>query len=147
MSMVLRPDEDGLLDIAWDGGLVDNPAGADFVTAVSVSLFSDARAEEGSGLPLYERRGYAADPTLGSRIWRAFQEPLTQAALVTMRGSVEASLAWMVESGIGDEVVVTVTRIDRAAVKLAVEIRRGDEVVWSSAWRVTDDEVAKINAV
>lgn len=146
MSLVLRVDPAAqAVDLLWDGGLVDGP---DIPTAVLMSLFSDARAPTNTpGLPQHELRGYWGDPSLGSRIWLAFREPLTTAAVNLMRSAAESSLAWMVADGVASRVEVEVERLTRDAVRLAVAIYRGQSPVWSAAWKVTAQQVEQFSAI
>ncbi len=144
---MLRYDTTGrMIDVVWDGGLVDNEAGPDIITSVIISLFSDGRATIDAGIPDHERRGYWGDVTLGSRIWLAFREPLTQQNMVGMQQSAEAALAWMIADKVASSVDVTVERISRSAVKLAVVVYEGDGVLWSGAWKVTKDQVEQLTS-
>jgi len=146
MSLMLRPDPvSHVVDLVWDGGLEDGP---DIPTAVAISLFTDGRAPADTPrLPPYELRGYWGDSTLGSRIWLAFREPLTPDALTMMRSSAEKALAWMVADGVASQVVVTVERLTRDAVRLAVEVYQGQSLVWAAAWKITATQVEDFSAV
>lgn len=141
--MALRPDPDGVLDLAYDGGLCEGP---DIPTAVLISLFSDSRVADES-LPAHERRGYWGDASLGNRIWRLARGPLTEQAVVAMRQAAESSLRWLVQDGVASSVDVVAERLTRDSVRLAVTAYRGESVIWESAWKVAADQVEVLCAV
>src|SRR4051812_18257550 len=72
-------------------------SGCDLVTAVLISLFTDAAADtddaipDGSGDP----RGWWAG-AIGSKLWLRQREKATQTLLALVRDDCERALAWMV---------------------------------------------------
>jgi phage gp46-like protein len=97
-------------DLATDEGVV---------TAVLVSLFSDARAEPGDAIPdgTSDPRGYWADNAdppmggvagrrLGSKLWLLSRAKQTDETLALAKGYAEAALQWMVDDGVATEVTV-----------------------------------------
>lgn len=106
-------------DLATEGGLH---------TTVIVSLFTDRRAEsddenpDGSG----DRRGWWANPTLGSRLWllaRAKEMPDTLARARTY--AIEA-LQWLIDDGVATAVDVTAEWAGRGVLGLRVVITIAD---------------------
>lgn len=78
-------------------------------SAVIVSLFTDRRAEiddeipDGSG----DRRGWWADPTLGSRLWLLARAKQTPDTLARARAYAIEALQWLIDDGVGTAVDVT----------------------------------------
>ncbi len=95
---------DGLLQL--DGGLR---------TAVLISLFTDARADDADLLPTAgdDRRGWWADTfalaegdRTGSRLWLLSREKATNKTLERARGYSRDALTWLMEDGIASSIEV-----------------------------------------
>lgn len=131
-------DGRGRLVVAYDGGLVEDDS---FLVDVIISLFTDARAPDYVDLANEDRRGWWGDSEWGSRIWLLMRRPLTQELLTQLRKAVELCLAWMVKERILASVAVAVTRESRDAVRLAIELVRGDGEKWAVTWTATAERL------
>ncbi|MCF8491349.1 MAG: phage GP46 family protein [Rhodospirillum sp.] len=114
-------------DLLLDGGLE---------TAVTLSLFTDARADADDELPAgagTDRRGWWGDAVplidgyrLGSKLWLLSREKTTVQILQRARRYAEEALAWMVTSGLASGVEVVTERTAENWLALAVTITRPD---------------------
>lgn len=83
-------------------------AGADLVTAVLISLFTDATADpddvvlDGSGDP----RGWWGG-AIGSKLWLRARSKQTASVLALVKNDIEQALAWLIEDGVVAAVNVT----------------------------------------
>lgn len=112
----LRLDYDADLqgaDLVIANGLLQLDAG--LRTAVLISLFSDARANESDELPANDgdRRGWWGDSfseidgdRIGSRLWLLSRSKQTDGTLELARGYSRDALAWMLDDGIASSVDV-----------------------------------------
>lgn len=107
-------------------------------TAVTISLFSDARAGENDLLPdpLSGRRGWWGDSfaeipgdRIGSRLWLLAREKQIAAVLGPAEIYARESLAWLIEDGIARSVKVAAEIAGDGVLGLAVEIARADRPV------------------
>jgi len=107
-------------------------------TAVTISLFTDARAGENDPLPdpLTGRRGWWGDAfadtpgdKIGSRLWLLSRSKQFQAALGEAEIYARESLSWLVEDGIARSVKVLAEISGDGLLGLAVEIARADQPV------------------
>lgn len=128
-------------DLAMDDGLE---------TAVILSLFTDARANDDDALPIgqSDRRGWWADAypaadgdRFGSRLWLLRASKQLQQSLNLAKDYAEEALAWLVADGVANRVEVD-TFIPRDEVMgMTVRIYRPDgtatpirfETLWSAA--------------
>lgn len=133
--------ETGAIDIAFDGGLLEEDS---FVSDVLISLFTDMRAPDYSDLAPEDRRGWWADANWGSRIWQFMRRPFTPETVTLLRKAVVESLAWMVDAEILKSVTVAATRESRDTVKLAVELARGDGKRWEVTWSMTSERLVAL---
>lgn len=101
-------------DLVVEGGLVQMDAG--LRTAILISLFSDARADEADALPTDDgdRRGWWADTfadidgdRIGSRLWLLSRSKQTDETLELARSYARDALGWMIDDGIASSVVVS----------------------------------------
>jgi phage gp46-like protein len=104
----------GSNDLAGDDGLE---------TAVMLSLFTDARADGERG---WWGDAYAAveGDAIGSTLWQLARGKHTPQALNQARAAAEAALAWLVEDGVAERVMVTVETPRADVLGLVVEIHR-----------------------
>ena len=102
-------------DLAIEGGGLATDDG--LVTAIMISLFTDARAREDDPLPYpgADRRGWWGDTAnvndndaIGSRLWLLEREKLTEATRNRARDYVREALAWLTEDGIARDVTIDV---------------------------------------
>ncbi|MEO7691297.1 MAG: phage GP46 family protein [Sphingomonas sp.] len=100
-------------DIAAQGGSLATDDG--LMTAVIISLFTDARARDDDTLPHAgaDRRGwwgdcFNADPNdrIGSRLWLLEREKLIPATALKARDICNEALAWLATEGIASAVEV-----------------------------------------
>jgi phage gp46-like protein len=97
----------------WTVAGPDLASGNDIVTAVLISLFTDAEAHpddvipDGSGDP----RGWWGDDDttrIGSRLWLIERAKRTDATLELAKGYIEEALQWLIDDGAVDSVDVYV---------------------------------------
>jgi phage gp46-like protein len=90
----------------------DLETGDDLVTAVLVSLFSDARAQDGDKVPdgSADRRGWWGDSFLaqpvGSRLWLIDRAKQTEATRLQAQDYAAEALAWLTAGGIAASIDV-----------------------------------------
>lgn len=99
-----------------DGANLETDEG--FETAVTTSLFSDARAQESDGLdPEADPRGWWAAKYLtpegeyGSRLWLVTRNKMTQANLLLAKQYAREALQWMIDARVAADVTVTIERM------------------------------------
>lgn len=121
-DVALRWDNDrGLFDLA----IVDDDIAADdgLNTAVLLSLFTDARADDGNGV----ERGHWADQfgpdSSGSQLWRLQRQKRQLGLASATKTWAERALQWMIDDNIATSVAVTVS-LDEDVLCLAIEIER-----------------------
>lgn len=121
-------------DLTWtDAAGVTHPAdgdlfdGDDLLTAVLISLFSDAEAgpddviPDGSGDP----RGWWAGP-IGSKIWLRARSKEVAVVPELVRDDIQQALAWLIEDDVAASVVVTTEFTRPGMLGARVEILRND---------------------
>lgn len=128
----------GTFDLAVDRG--DLAADDGLATAITISLFTDARARTDDPVPAgSDPRGwwgdaYNDDPDdrIGSRLWTLAREKLTAATALRARDMVREALAWLVKDQVASAVDVEVTLYTPDAVRptgamlIAVTVTRPD---------------------
>jgi phage gp46-like protein len=119
-------------------------------TAVILSLFSDARANDDDALPIgqTDRRGWWADAypveagdRFGSRLWLLRAAKQLQQSLNDARQYAEESLVWLVDDGAAKKVEVETFIVRDEVMGMIVRIHRPDgtvtpirfETLWSAA--------------
>lgn len=124
-------------DLAIDGYGLKTESG--LRSAVIVSLFTDRRAESDNALPsgTTDRRGWWADPTLGSRLWLLKREKETPDLYARARHYAEEALAWLVDDGVASAVVVAVERVRAGLVGLAVTITLADRTQFQDVFNMS----------
>ncbi|WP_374342560.1 phage GP46 family protein [Azonexus sp.] len=118
-------------------------------TAVILSLFSDARADDGDVLPLgqTDRRGWWGDAfpvapgdRFGSRLWLLRASKQLQQSLNEAKQYAEEALAWMIKDGVARQVQVETFIPRNEVMGMIVRIYRPDgsvtpirfETLWSA---------------
>lgn len=123
-------------DLSVIGAALKPDAGLE--TAVVLSLFTDARAEDGDRLPDDETdpRGWWGDVAatvdgdrFGSRLWLLKREKQTQETLNRARTYAEEALAWLIDDGIATAVLVEAEWISRGLLGLGVTIALADGAI------------------
>lgn len=131
-SQTLVSDIDVLRgDLALDEGLQ---------TAVIISLFTDARAENTDTLPDGEtsRRGYWADDVtdrVGSKLWLLGREKMLPAVAARARQYVQDALAWMVSNGIAANITVETELQQPDRLLIGLTITRGTNRDYDYLWQ------------
>jgi phage gp46-like protein len=123
----------------------------DLVTAVTISLFTNRRADASDILPVpnsIDRGGWwgstylQTDPLagfpLGSRLWLLSRSISNTQLLITAQGYCQEALAWIKNRGIARTITVTTSFLngDQSKLKIAIEIIKpnGQAVNWSYNW-------------
>lgn len=113
-------------------------------TAVIISIFTDARANE-EELPIGEtsRRGYWGDlfpdverDRIGSRLWLLERSKETEEVRVTARQYCLEALQWMIEDGIAASIDVSTSFVSRGRMLIDIKIRRPEGQIFdfSTEW-------------
>lgn len=143
-DLAFRLDEAGsdlqieLGDLKTDEGLV---------SAVLVSLWSDARARADDSIPDGgdDVRGYWGQETgddFGSRLWLYDRSKMGAATENEVREAAQSALRWLVAEEIASEVTVQTSRGGtRHEIRLEVEITRGTSRIWASLWDAVEGTV------
>ncbi len=136
----LEVDEEGA-DLVLEEGDLAGEAG--LLTAVLISLFSDARALDKDPFPPEEssRRGWWADEQpdrIGSLLWLLRREKVTRSTVERARQYARSALRWLVDDGIADHVEVEAAVRDTFTVMLTVRLHRGRARRWSEVWAATE---------
>lgn len=109
-------------------------------TAVIISLFTDARAENTDTLPDGEtsRRGYWADDAadrLGSKLWLLGREKMLPSVAVRANQYVKDALAWMISDGIAASVSVETELQQPDKLLIGLTITRGTNRDYDYLWQ------------
>jgi phage gp46-like protein len=112
--------------LVQDGQLMEDPG---LFTAVLHSLYSDAKAPEGSDELIRDKRGWWGDiitpwseDEYGSRLWLLKREKQTPEVLELARLYAEEALAWLVSDGIANEIQVDADFSGRGVLKMSVRL-------------------------
>ena len=97
-------------------------------TAVIISLFTDRRAEADDEIPDGgdDRRGWWADPAMGSRLWLLARAKETPDTLTRARAYAIEALQWLIDDGVATAVDVTAEWARRGVLGLRVVITLAD---------------------
>ena len=128
-------------DLATDDGLV---------TAVMVSLFTDARADDDVEILDGDRRGWWPDTdeeSLGSLLWLIQREKATQEVAASARSYAREALQWMIDDDIAEQVNVTSEYAAPTVLVLTVEIVRGSAQAWQRAWDGVRDQAIEMQGI
>lgn len=140
--------EEGQADIILDGETVLMEGG--LVSAVLVSMFSDARAPEDSGLAGADPRGWWPDDATdrhGSLLWLLTREKITPETLSKAKTWTEDALSWLVQDGIAERVGVEVERLGLDRVGIGVSLLRGKQVRWQHLWDALEEVILETGLV
>ncbi len=114
IDLAYEQGEDGIFDLVLEDGDLAVTDGLE--SAILVSLFSDARADESEVGDPRKRRGWIGDLTadqpddrFGSKLWLYDQVRLTAATATGYRGDAEHALEWLVEDELATYVTASVT--------------------------------------
>ena len=127
-----------------------------FQTAVFISLFTDARAEDDDNIPdrSNDRRGFwgdaIEDEPLGSRLWLLSRSKINSDTIALIEKYSLEALQWMIDDGIVTLININVEKdiVDRERINWEIELVKPngitERVSYSSNW--TAQEVRR-NAV
>lgn len=127
MDIQIVTTENNGFDIALDGP--DLAADHGLRTAILISLFTDRMAEPDDSIPdgTINRRGWWANPQLGSRLWLLGREKQTTEVLRRAREYAEEALQWLMDNGIAESVAVTTEWSEQRAGVLAIGVVISDK--------------------
>lgn len=114
-------------------------AGDDLLTAVLISLFTDATADIDDPIPdgSTDPRGWWAGP-IGSKIWLRTRSKATPLVAALVKHDVEEALAWLIEDGIAASIEVTTewSRPTMLGVRVIIRRTSGDvrALAYASVW-------------
>ncbi len=79
----------------------------DLITAVLISLFTDAAASPDDIIPdgTADRRGWWGGD-IGSKLWLRMRSKATPLVLAQVKNDIEQALAWMVSDGVASQITV-----------------------------------------
>ncbi len=120
-----------------------------FNTALIVSLFSDARADESEVRKPENRRGFWGDEIsddttdkFGSKLWLLFQSRLTTNTVTRANDYAKLALNWLIINGYSKIINIAASRLEREALGLNIAIINSDNSVeqkYYKLWRNTGD--------
>lgn len=102
-------------------------AGDDLLTAVLISLFTDAQADPDDAIP-----DGSADPrgwwggAIGSKIWLRMRSKALPVTLALVKHDIEQALAWLVSDEVAASVTVITQWLRRGVLGAQITIRRAD---------------------
>jgi phage gp46-like protein len=137
MDLALVPSADGTaFDLAIDGYGLATESG--LKSAVIVSLYTDRRADADDAIPdgTDDRRGWWAEPQIGSRLWLLAREKETADVLARAQEYAREALAWLVEDGAAAAVEVSAAWVRRGVLGLTVTIRLADRTQFADVFNV-----------
>lgn len=146
-DILIRPQESGLYDMVIDEDARDFESAGGFETAIPVSLFTDARAEESLVANPKNRRGWVGNIStledgfeLGSLMWTLDQSRLTSDTLNTARVEARAAFDWMLRAGLVTQIQVEVERNSQREIVIYIQFQSIDNVIrrYVTLWRKTD---------
>jgi len=136
-DIALIRKENGLLDIEM--GDYDTTSDEGLRTAVILSLFIERTARTDDQIPdgSTDRRGFWADPDMGSRRWLISREKLTQNTANRLREYDREALQWLIDDGIATSVEVTTTLAPPARIDELIIITRADGSRYEETFNIT----------
>ena len=131
------------IQIASDGDIETDDF---FDTAMSISLFSDRRANESEVQNSFLRRGWIGNEStpgieIGSKIWLYEQARLTRTTLNDIATVARESLQWMVEDGYAISIDAVDAVLYNNGIRLEITITRANSKVekrFYDLWENTD---------
>lgn len=102
-------------------------AGNDLVTAVIISICTDATAGPDDIIPdgSTDPRGWWGDETIGSKLWLRLRSKKSDTLLALVKNDIETALAWLITDGVATSVDVT-TAWQGNMLAARIVIHRGD---------------------
>jgi phage gp46-like protein len=145
-DLKLVADENGFYDLAVTNSDFSGTDG--LLTAINVSLLTDARADAGNVPDPSRRRGYVGDiltselgRSLGSRLWLYSQSRLTDDIINAIRNESRNALLWLIDDGVArsvDVVKIGKTGVRSLRVEIKITTNDGNNQVYTVLWRQTN---------
>ena len=109
--------------------------GEDLLTAVLISLFTDAQADPDDTIPdgTDNPRGWWGG-VIGSKLWLRLRSKALPATSALVKHDIEQALAWLVSDGVAAAVEVSTEWIARTALGVRIVIRRNDGTIRALAF-------------
>jgi phage gp46-like protein len=113
--------------------------GDELLTAVLISLFTDAQADPNDTIPdgTDDPRGWWAGP-IGSKLWLRLRSRATPETAALIQHDIEQALAWLIEDDVAAAVEVTTewTRPTMLGVRVVIRRTNGDvrALAFSHLW-------------
>jgi phage gp46-like protein len=103
---------------------------------VFVSLYVDRRAHADDALPdgTTDRRGWWADPDMGSRLWLLANAKQTAETLRLAEFYADEALQWLVDDGVAREVINEASYPRTGMIAIKTIILRADGRRWEKVW-------------
>ncbi|WP_418503257.1 phage GP46 family protein [Desulfovibrio sp.] len=157
MDICLHFDQEhGLFDALLSGPLADLQGDDGLMTAVIISLFTDARAHDDDPLPdervgvSSDRRGWWGDclpdaqgeqtlESIGSRLWLLWREKDLDSVVARARQYAEEALAWLTREGHVSSLSVSVERVQPGHLGISVAVQPSGSDDPGREWRFTYD--------
>jgi phage gp46-like protein len=116
-------------------------------TAVNISLFTDARADDDAELPggarATDRRGWwgdayakTKDDKVGSLIWLDARKKLISSTPSAIAKHARAALQWLLDDGVASRLEASASVIGRGCVLLSIDVYRPSGSRWQGRWEV-----------
>ena len=138
MDICLHFDqENGLFDALLSGPLADLQGDDGLMTAVSISLFTDARAHDDDPLP--DAQGEQTLESIGSRLWLLWREKDLDSVVARARQYAEEALAWLTREGHVSSLSVSVERVQPGYLGISVAVQPSGSDAPGREWRFTYD--------
>lgn len=102
-------------------------AGEDLITALLISLFTDASADADDPLPdnSSDRRGWWAGP-IGSKLWLRRRMKANETTRALIEDDVRTALQWMVDDGVASTITVSSDWVSGKMLGVQVMVERLD---------------------
>lgn len=143
-DLALVANSTGFYDLAIDGADFASTDG--FLTALEVSILTDARADASEVPNAFLRRGYIGDiltsnigRSLGSTLWLYSQARLTTEIINRIRNDARSSLLWLTVDGVARSVTVTAEKTGLRVVTVLIDIVPNEGALqrYTVLWRQT----------
>lgn len=121
-------------------------------TSLTVSFFTDRRADESEVTSPQYRRGWFGnlfndtdEPELGSKIWLLDQTPLTTNAVNNAIAYARDAYSWLTDLGFADRVDVTASStID--SIFITITVIKNNDIITQKVYNLWVNTVSEINA-
>lgn len=121
-----------VFDVALDG--YDLATDKGLRTAVMLLLFIDARADASEVGPSEDRRGWYANPTLGSKLWLLTRAKESLETLARAKRYAEEGLARLIAIGAARQITVETEWIGGGRLGLRIVITMSNGRIWDEVF-------------